>query len=1296
MIIMMLAVSCASADVITDTAADGGIIVTDETVSGALDEISEPTDETVADEMPVELFGSDTAEPMLADSENADDDEQSDILEVWHHGMGIENGTDDTVNARLYDATTKYSWGVASQSKTWFIKCFNTTDASKKLDITNYEYVNAWVYNPEIKRDENGNQCRINVMLVTGDSASNVSDNRYCFYYRLPVNWSGWKLVSLPLSSFTANRNTQKEYGVFKMGFQAGGFSTSWPDESNYICIDRMWMSKTAPLTGELTINSVSVENYAGFVDPSLDGNNTYTVSFSNDIYDAKIVVERDGMAMTDGYTVKKDGKQLKIVFDTELDNGVTYSITVARAADIYGNMTSGKPKYYFTVGSHPTIFKFATASLNDGATEVSTDLGGSRSIEFGFNNAVGTDTAADSVFVEKNGLEQFGSYTLSTDDGRLVLKFDSDLDPNTHYTVGIKDTLCDIYGQRIEKAVSISFDTAQAQSFSQVSVFRADSDTDIGNAKANDNNGLTVVTDNTNLYDRTLRLDMPSTPSQRFFRFPMDGVDKDVQKYLNMWIYSPKKTAFGLNFCFFATGTTAYFRQKLNIDWSGWRLVSFPLTGFEIKNGAEWNAVYEFRISSNGWTGDTAPWSEDGYICVDKIFLTHDFPTNSLNITAVNPSVGYRNMPRKGAVMTFALSDDIDSADAAAMKLFKDGSDIGASISAEYNGNRLYVSIDDTLEPNADYSLKLGGVSGVSGAPLAGGTEYKFSVGDADICAYDISFAKDGAAIDLLPPVGSRISANARVISGGTASVFLTVAMYDKRGSLVGIEKHEHNLTPGDNNISSEFTVADGTAFMMTFVTDGIGIKGDYAMLGKEREGDGKMLPPGQSADGLTTPNASLRNGVLSISGTYGGYGPVCVTISADDGRLVFTAPLSCADDGSYAYSCAMADMPSGDYAVSVSAADGTVSTMLNAVSANDMAACLAKVNSASSAAEISAAIAPHKGYFGLNGESADMAASIATVLYENRPYASFDGLTKAIDSYKAVIRGLGGKLWSELTAYITQNHKVLLNDSAAYNYWVSLDDRGKNIINQSAAASLPTDNISLFRQGFDSAAELYKNSLQTSGGPSSGGVSSGGGSSSKGGGISGTGFTADASAVQNSAYEFNDIGGVAWAHDSIYALADSGIISKPQDGLFRPNDEVTREEFIKMLVAAGGIRLDAQQSGFADSSADEWYDRYLAAAKRAGIAAGRDDGTFGVGLSVSRQDAAVFIYRLSAAAAQNGAEFADDADIADYAKQAVYTMRALGIITGFTDGTFLPNSGLTRAEAAVITARFTQMGGR
>ena len=52
-----------------------------------------------------------------------------------------------------------------------------------------------------------------------------------------------------------------------------------------------------------------------------------------------------------------------------------------------------------------------------------------------------------------------------------------------------------------------------------------------------------------------------------------------------------------------------------------------------------------------------------------------------------------------------------------------------------------------------------------------------------------------------------------------------------------------------------------------------------------------------------------------------------------------------------------------------------------------------------------------------------------------------------------------------------------------------------------------------------------------------------------------------------------FSDVSGEHWAKEAVEALADKGIISGFGDGSFKPDNNVTREEFVKMAVVAFGI---------------------------------------------------------------------------------------------------------------------------
>ena len=157
-------------------------------------------------------------------------------------------------------------------------------------------------------------------------------------------------------------------------------------------------------------------------------------------------------------------------------------------------------------------------------------------------------------------------------------------------------------------------------------------------------------------------------------------------------------------------------------------------------------------------------------------------------------------------------------------------------------------------------------------------------------------------------------------------------------------------------------------------------------------------------------------------------------------------------------------------------------------------------------------------------------------------------------------------------------------------------------------------------------------------------------------------------------------------WAKDYIYALLEKGVISKSDDNKFNPDSLIKREEFIKMVVVGLGIFDENATTDLNDINGNEWFAGYVASAQKAGIISGRDDGSFGVGDNIKREEMATILYRALGMEKTEAAEFSDDSDISDYAKDAVYSMKDSGFITGFPDNTFRPKENSTKAQAAKI----------
>jgi len=176
----------------------------------------------------------------------------------------------------------------------------------------------------------------------------------------------------------------------------------------------------------------------------------------------------------------------------------------------------------------------------------------------------------------------------------------------------------------------------------------------------------------------------------------------------------------------------------------------------------------------------------------------------------------------------------------------------------------------------------------------------------------------------------------------------------------------------------------------------------------------------------------------------------------------------------------------------------------------------------------------------------------------------------------------------------------------------------------------------------------------------------------------------------VAAAASKVSDIRG-HWAEGRIAGWLEKGWIAGYEDGSFRPNNPVTRAEFVALVNRSFGFG-SAGHVLFGDVGASHWAYADIAAAVRAGYITGYEDGTFRPDRTISRQEAAVIVERLIhiSAAGVEEAGFADRDDIAGWALKAVNFVYSLGIMDGYPeDHTFRPGQSLTRAEAVVILDR-------
>ncbi|MFC5404874.1 discoidin domain-containing protein [Cohnella soli] len=172
-----------------------------------------------------------------------------------------------------------------------------------------------------------------------------------------------------------------------------------------------------------------------------------------------------------------------------------------------------------------------------------------------------------------------------------------------------------------------------------------------------------------------------------------------------------------------------------------------------------------------------------------------------------------------------------------------------------------------------------------------------------------------------------------------------------------------------------------------------------------------------------------------------------------------------------------------------------------------------------------------------------------------------------------------------------------------------------------------------------------------------------------------------------------FRDVAEKAWYNEAIGFLSARDLIKGVGGERFAPDRNVSRADFLIMVMNAYGIGADAASSGNFTDAGNKYYTPYLGTAKRLELISGTGDNLFAPEAFISRQDMMVVLYRAldklgelptgtSGAALES---FKDAVAVADYARTAAGLFVETGIVRG--TGTSLdPQTALTRAQAAQV----------
>ncbi len=157
-------------------------------------------------------------------------------------------------------------------------------------------------------------------------------------------------------------------------------------------------------------------------------------------------------------------------------------------------------------------------------------------------------------------------------------------------------------------------------------------------------------------------------------------------------------------------------------------------------------------------------------------------------------------------------------------------------------------------------------------------------------------------------------------------------------------------------------------------------------------------------------------------------------------------------------------------------------------------------------------------------------------------------------------------------------------------------------------------------------------------------------------------------------------------WAEAQLNDWMQKGLLKGNGDGSVKPDQSITRAEFIALVNRAFQLTEKAAIN-FKDLKASDWEYADVQIAVQAGYVQGYNDQTIRSGNMVSRQEAAVIVSRLQKLQgnAEAAASFTDSALFPVWSKEAIGAVVSNRIMNGYNDNSFRPERPITRAEATV-----------
>jgi|GEM_PF-281471 len=177
-----------------------------------------------------------------------------------------------------------------------------------------------------------------------------------------------------------------------------------------------------------------------------------------------------------------------------------------------------------------------------------------------------------------------------------------------------------------------------------------------------------------------------------------------------------------------------------------------------------------------------------------------------------------------------------------------------------------------------------------------------------------------------------------------------------------------------------------------------------------------------------------------------------------------------------------------------------------------------------------------------------------------------------------------------------------------------------------------------------------------------------------------------------------FYDVSIVDWYYDAVRYAYFNDLFKGTGPTAFSPAAVMTREQLVAVLYRMAGSPAVTGGASFTDVAAGAYYADAVSWAAGNSLISGYDDGSFGVGKGITREQFAATLHRYAqyksydVSAAADLAAYSDVGSVSSYALEAFQWACGAGIISGVSDTALAPANPTTRAQMATMLMRFCE----